>query len=715
MKRKGKNKSKDRQIIDFEENLDASTACSNVIATASNDINRSLSISNNNISSSSIATNNNSRTLSTFNNNIFSSSPNENGRILSTTNNNISLSSTNNNNRTSSTSNNNLLSSSTNNNNRILSISNNNTFSPPSNNNTFSPPSNNNTFSPPSNNNIFSTSSNNNNPALLSININPALLSTNIRPVPSSFYNKNSPGRKSTSNVWQYAKKSDDGKTAICLLCDYTCSIVSHSTSTILYHLIHKHNKYDLINNSSSSSTKPHLSERFKRDLHALCYNAIVIDSRSFNDLRKKGILAVFNKLCPGYTPPHRNQVSNQLKHLYNQHFQLLKDELKEIDYIGLTLDFWSSRSCISYLCVTGHYYKNQMEFNSKIIHFSSFNERHNATNIARCLKDSLTALEIYDKITAITCDGGENLVAACKKLDRFIKRIWCCTHRLHLVIVNALGLWNKEQKTDAHQTNNSSTESSTTTEASTSSITTAGVISENYNESMDTTSLSDHEPDDSLFDDESDATAENNSMTFDGGATDNHFEGEDDVSSNDEDVNEIQARDLIDDNWSKDVESDVAATEEVELVMKALTKCRKIATITKKSTIIANFIRAHKSFYKINKTINIDCKSRWNSTFCLIDSLIDAKPLLMKLFVEKETLQLRKEQLNKLESIELNKDDWDFLSSLHHVLRPFFLGTIMMSGKNYPSIGLAYHTVQKLKQFCTYDDDSNERIKELK
>ncbi|CAF4394507.1 unnamed protein product, partial [Rotaria sp. Silwood2] len=189
MKRKGKNKSKDRQIIDFEENLDASTACSNVIATASNDINRSLSISNNNISSSS-----------------------------------------------------------TNNNNRILSISNNNTFSPPS------------------NNNIFSTSSNNNNPALLSININPALLSTNISPVPSSFYDKNSPGRKSISNVWRYAKKSDDGKTAICLLCDYTCSIVSHSTSTILCHLTHKHNKYDLINNSSSSSsTKPHLSEKFKR------------------------------------------------------------------------------------------------------------------------------------------------------------------------------------------------------------------------------------------------------------------------------------------------------------------------------------------------------------------------------------------------------------------------------------------------------------------
>ena len=106
--------------------------------------------------------------------------------------------------------------------------------------------------------------------------------------------------RKFSSGVWKYAIKSDDGKLALCQLCNYSCSMASHSTSTIRYHLIHKHDKQDLIIDSSSSSTKPSVSERFKREIHALCYNAIVMDHRPFNELRKKGIMAIFNKLCPG-------------------------------------------------------------------------------------------------------------------------------------------------------------------------------------------------------------------------------------------------------------------------------------------------------------------------------------------------------------------------------------------------------------------------------
>lgn len=62
----------------------------------------------------------------------------------------------------------------------------------------------------------------------------------------------------------------------------------------------------------------------------------------------------------------------------------------------------------------------------------------------------------IYQKIVAITCDGGENLVAACNQLDIPIKRIWCCAHRLHLVVINGLGIWNKQKKLDYNKTNHS-------------------------------------------------------------------------------------------------------------------------------------------------------------------------------------------------------------------------------------------------------------------
>jgi len=191
--------------------------------------------------------------------------------------------------------------------------------------------------------------------------------------------------------------------------------------------------------------------------------------------------------------------------------------------------------------------------------------------------------------------------------------------------------------------------------------------------------------------------------------------QGEANELTDDEAMNETQNLDLIIDNWSTHVETNVDATEEIELIMKLLKKCRTLATATKKSSIISNFMRSHRLLYKINKTINIDCRSRWNSTFVLIDSVDRLKPILMKLFADKKTLKLRKEQFEKLAAIELNHDDWEFLSSLHLVLKPFFLGTVMMSGKNYPSIGLAYHAIQKLKHFCANNSEDNEHVKELK
>lgn len=113
--------------------------------------------------------------------------------------------------------------------------------------------------------------------------------------------NNNPTGRRITSNVWLYATKSDDGKSATCKICNFTCTTSAHSTSAIRHHLIRRHNKLDLVITAQQvPRTQSSISEVYKRQLHDLCYKAIVIDHRPFNDLRKKGILAVFNKMCPG-------------------------------------------------------------------------------------------------------------------------------------------------------------------------------------------------------------------------------------------------------------------------------------------------------------------------------------------------------------------------------------------------------------------------------
>ncbi|CAF1429377.1 unnamed protein product [Adineta steineri] len=579
------------------------------------------------------------------------------------------------------------------------SDSNSNTSSSLNNSNTASSLNNSNTASSLNNSNTASSLSNNNNndsntTSLLNNNTN----TTSLIPV-------NITGRKSCSKVWLWAIKSADGQSAACKLCDFTCTTADHSTSTIRYHLIKEHDKYDLIVKSSEESDKPTISEHLKRELHSLCYRAIIIDQRSFNDFQKSGILDIFKKISPGYTPPHRNQVSKELKNLHNHYTNLLKNELKQVDYIGLTFDFWTNRQSMSFLCITGHWFKDPpLEFVSTVIDYSCFNERHTATNIAQVLKEKLMNLDIYHKIIAITCDGAPNVVAALNQLDDFIKRIWCCAHRLHIVVINALGFW--KQLDDKDNTTSSLTNPATT------SITSADVTSKSQENVMDVSWCSEDQPDNS-----SNVDTNNNNLITTNDMNLSHQSDKEgiDLIDGEEDIDETENIDLIEDCWSTTIDTTVATTEEIQIIIKLLKKCRNIARISKKSTIISAFIRGYNLLVKVNKTISIDCKSRWNSTFKLLESLILSKDAIVKLFNEKRTLKLTKDQLDKLCSMELNSHDWDFLSSLYYVLKPFFGATHLMSGKYYPSIGLSYHAIQKVYGFCLHYQNNNEQIIRLK
>jgi hypothetical protein len=149
---------------------------------------------------------------------------------------------------------------------------------------------------------------------------------------------------------------------------------------------------------------------------------------------------------------------------LYNHHYQLLKEELRKVYRLSITFDFWCNRRGESFLCITGHWLTDDIDTVSKIIDFSVFNHHHTGIDIARVVKEKLVALEIYEKIICITCDGAENMVLACYLLNDEIPRIWCCGHRLHLVVINGLGFWLTEDNIDDYSSNLSMASTATTT-----------------------------------------------------------------------------------------------------------------------------------------------------------------------------------------------------------------------------------------------------------
>ena len=121
--------------------------------------------------------------------------------------------------------------------------------------------------------------------------------------------------------------------------------------------------------------------------------------------------------------------------------------ELNDASFVAVTTDFWCDRSSRSYLCITGHWFSNDMNIQSKILAFVTYHERHTGENIASQLQEHLTRLKIFDKTTTITCDGASNMKASFKNIDPKIKRLQCLAHKMHLIICNGLGLCVKNRK----------------------------------------------------------------------------------------------------------------------------------------------------------------------------------------------------------------------------------------------------------------------------
>ena len=121
--------------------------------------------------------------------------------------------------------------------------------------------------------------------------------------------------------------------------------------------------------------------------------------------------------------------------------------QLNDTNFVAITTDFWCDRTSRSYLCITGHWYNDDMFLKSKVFIFTPYLDRHTSVNISSQLEHQLKSLKIFDKTTTITCDGASNMKASFKSIDTRIKRLQCLAHKLHLIVCNGLGLWIKSDR----------------------------------------------------------------------------------------------------------------------------------------------------------------------------------------------------------------------------------------------------------------------------
>jgi hypothetical protein len=179
-----------------------------------------------------------------------------------------------------------------------------------------------------------------------------------------------------------------------------------------------------------------------------------------------------------------------------------------------------------------------------------------------------------------------------------------------------------------------------------------------------------------------------------------------------------------VSDNWSHDVLVDFdrsSCAPEQAAIGEMMKKCRSFVKLVNKSSILKSYVNSIRSEFNIRRTLQLDCKSRWNSSHRLLETMLTYRKLINKLHSEKHEIKLNHKQTKKLSSIELEKADWLLIESIERVLQPFVQATKLVSGRKYCTIGIGFFAISQLREFLEDEksSDSNDsrilsRLKQL-
>ena len=122
---------------------------------------------------------------------------------------------------------------------------------------------------------------------------------------------------------------------------------------------------------------------------------------------------------------------------------------LSLVSDIAVAVDFWSDKKAKSYFVLTGHFISEDFKSSSTILQFSTFEKRHFSDLIGKEIEKQLVDLNLFHKVTTITCDNAPNMLAMFQHFSRDMKHIPCMVHILHLVVCNALGIWQEDDHTE--------------------------------------------------------------------------------------------------------------------------------------------------------------------------------------------------------------------------------------------------------------------------
>lgn len=157
----------------------------------------------------------------------------------------------------------------------------------------------------------------------------------------------------------------------------------------------------------------------------------------SFKLTENKEFMSFVNMLNSNYILPNYKFSSGEL--LLKTHqckVQELKSALKQVQYIALTIDKWTSIDDEIFIAVTAHYLNKDLTQQSTFLDCISFHE-DSSISVPIFLQELVSNWKISDKIVAVVAENNPAIVEAIKECQW--QHISCFAHTLNKIILRCL------------------------------------------------------------------------------------------------------------------------------------------------------------------------------------------------------------------------------------------------------------------------------------
>ncbi|PIL36561.1 hypothetical protein GSI_00250 [Ganoderma sinense ZZ0214-1] len=374
---------------------------------------------------------------------------------------------------------------------------------------------------------------------------------------------------------------------------------------------------------------------------------------RPFNIVRDRGFQCLMKTGRPGYFIPSPKTVSHDAKTIFARTHRQIAKMLQEYDGdLHFATDAWTSPNHRAFVAVTVHL---EVEGNplALLLDLVEVPRSHSGVNLAAEFATILKEFDIADKILTVTCDNASNNKTMIEKLVDLlpdfpgeVNHVRCFAHVLNLVAKSLIKQFDAEAEHEQAE------------------------VGADEQELLELTR--------DLEDEERTTLAEE--AVANAGA-----EGENTADNTDDEVDAMaEMSDEEREKFARDVRP-------VKLVMAKI--CKISFKIIHSTTLLLPAWYASCAAEGLpEKLLPRDVRTRWNSTFDMLDGALKARVVVDKMTGEKA---------HGLRAYELSEDEWEIARQLRHVLKVFKDATLFFS-RGTPNLATVIPAMDHIDQVLT-------------